>query len=184
MILDSNFSLDRYGLQVRFVNKDDAEFIVKLRTDPKLGKFLNPTDIDLEKQKKWITDYKKREKLGDDYYFIFFHNGNRIGLNRIYNINGKKTATAGSWICTPNLPFEIPLLTVVIIREIFFEILQIDIDLFDTRKENKKVIKMHNLIGAHKIFENEIDVYHYLTKDDFKKSKQKFLQYINIDLKR
>lgn len=179
MRLDKNFKLERYGLHIRLVNENDAEFIVKLRSDPKLGKFLNPTQNDVEKQKQWIKDYKIREELGLDYYFIYSHNGEKISLNRIYNINGK-TATSGSWICSPNLPFELPLLTVVIIREIFFEILKLEIDLFDTRKDNKKVIKMHYLLGAHKIHENEIDVYHYLTKDDFKNSKPKFLNYINV----
>lgn len=178
MKLESNFTVERYGLQVRLVNEGDAEYIVKLRSDPKLGMFLSVTQNDVEKQKNWIRDYKIREELCLDYYFIYFYNGQRIGVNRIYNINGK-TATSGSWICSPNLPFELPIITVVIIREIFFEILKLDIDLFDTRKGNKKVIKMHHLLGAHKIFENEVDVYHILTKEDFKISKPKFLKFIN-----
>lgn len=179
MKLDKNFQLERYGLQVMLVKEEDAEYIIQLRTDSKLGKYLNSTQNDIEKQKQWIRDYKKREEQGIDYYFIYFSKGKRIGLNRIYNINGK-TATAGSWICSPELPFEFPILTMLIIREIFFEILELDIDHFDTRKNNKKVIKMHDLLGAHKIYENDIDVFHYLTKDDFKISKPKFLKYLNL----
>lgn len=179
MNLESNFTLDRYGLKVRLVNEDDAEYIVSLRTDSKLGAFLNSTQNGIDRQKEWILDYKKREVLGTDYYFIYYHNGERIGLNRIYSIKGK-TATSGSWVCSPNLPIELPISTLVIMREIFFEILQLDIDFMDTRKDNKKVIRMHNLQGAHKIYENEIDVYHYLTTDDFKISKPKFLQYFNL----
>lgn len=181
MKFDSDYTLYRYGLTVRLVNEDDAEYILKLRTDPKLGMFLSTTQNDVEKQKQWIRDYKLREKEGTDYYFVYLHEGVRIGLNRIYNINGK-TATSGSWICSPGLPFELPLLTVVIIREIFFEILELDIDYMDTRKENKKVIKLHHLLGAHKTGENNIDVFHYLTKEDFKINKQKFLSYINVNL--
>jgi len=177
-MIDSNFNYEKYGLKVRLVNEEDSEFIIKLRTNPKLAKFLNNTQNDIEKQKEWIREYKIREKNGKDFYFLYYYKGEKIGLNRIYNINGK-VATAGSWICMPDLPYEIPWLTVVIIREIFFEILNLDIDIFDTRKKNKKVIRMHHLLGAHKIYENEIDVFHYLTKDDFKKSKPKFLQYIN-----
>jgi len=180
MKLDKNFKFDHYGLKVRFVTETDADYIVGLRTDIKLGMFLNSTQNNVEIQRQWIKEYKIREDLGLDYYFIYLYNGQRIGLNRIYNIHGK-TATSGSWICSPNLPFELPLITVVIIREIFFEILKLEIDLFDTRKNNKKVIRMHNLLGAHKIFENENDVYHYLTIDDFKKSKPKFLKYINVN---
>jgi hypothetical protein len=36
--LPNNFTLDRYGLHTLLVNEDDAEFIVNLRTDPRLSK--------------------------------------------------------------------------------------------------------------------------------------------------
>lgn len=180
MKLTKNFTLNKYGLYLRLVDESDADYILKLRTNPKLGKFLNTTKHDIYEQAKWIQDYKKREYIGTDYYFVYFYNNQRIGLNRIYNINGL-TATTGSWICSPGLPIELPLLTVVIIREIFFEILGLEIDYMATRKDNKKVIKMHHLLGAKKTGENEIDVFHSLTKQDFKKNKQKFLSYINID---
>lgn len=181
MKLDRNFQLDRYGLHIRLVTEEDAEYIVKLRTNPKLGMYLNPTKNDLASQIQWIRDYKKREELGVDYYFIYSYNGELVGVNRIYNIKDK-SATAGSWVCSQNLPFELPFLTVVIIREIFFEILQLEIDYFDTRKENKKVIRMHNILGAHKMGESDTDIYHYMTSEDFKKNKSKFLGYIGIKI--
>lgn len=179
MLLDKNFEIEKYGLHVRLVNENDAEYIVSLRTDSKLGKYLNPTQNDTENQKQWIRDYKKREELGQDYYFIYSLKEENVGVNRIYNIKDN-TATSGSWICSPNLPFEIPFLTVVIIREIFFELLQLDVDYMDTRKENKKVIRMHDILGAHKTGESDIDVFHYLTSEDFKRNKSKFLGYIGI----
>ena len=64
MKLDSNFTLNRYGLQVRLVNEDDAEYILKLRSDSKLGMFLSATQNDLEKQQQWIQNYKIKEALG------------------------------------------------------------------------------------------------------------------------
>ena len=36
-ILPSNYSINRYGLNVRFVNESDAEFIVNLRTDEQIA---------------------------------------------------------------------------------------------------------------------------------------------------
>jgi hypothetical protein len=42
--LPSNFELDRYGLHVRLVREEDAEFILSLRTDPKLSRFIHPTE--------------------------------------------------------------------------------------------------------------------------------------------
>ena len=65
--LPSDFETDRYGLHVRLVREEDAEFIVKLRTDPKLGRYIHATDNNVEKQRKWIRDYKKRENDGIQY---------------------------------------------------------------------------------------------------------------------
>lgn len=69
--LPSNFNLDKYNLQVRFVQEEDAEFITKLRTDVRLSRFIHQIEDDVEGQKKWIRDYKEREALGIDYYFIY-----------------------------------------------------------------------------------------------------------------
>jgi hypothetical protein len=179
ILLDKNFEIEKYGLNVRFVNENDSEYIIGLRTDPKLGKYLNPTHNDIENQKKWIREYKKREELGEDYYFIYSHNGENVGVNRIYKIKDK-TASSGSWICSPDLPFELPFLTLVILREIFFELLKLEVDFMDTRKENKKVIRMHLMLGSHITDESEVDVFHCLTNEDFKKNKLKFLDYIGI----
>lgn len=179
MILKKHLPLNKYGLEVRLVEEEDAQYILNLRSNPKLARFINPTQNNLDSQIQWIKGYKSRENIGKEYYFIYLKDGIKIGLNRIYNINGK-TATSGSWICSPGLSFEIPLITVVIIREIFFELLDLDIDLFDTRKDNLKVIKMHSLLGAHKIYENDLDVFHYLTKSDFQQNKNHFLRYIGI----
>jgi len=43
-----NFTTNKYGLHVRLVNEDDAEFIVKLRTNPLLSKHLHQTSQDVE----------------------------------------------------------------------------------------------------------------------------------------
>jgi hypothetical protein len=84
--LPENFTLERYGLQVRLVNEGDAEFIVALRTDPRLSRYIHETSPSIEAQKEWIGNYKKREAQGLDYYFMFSVNGLRQGVARIYDI--------------------------------------------------------------------------------------------------
>ena len=74
-ILPSNFEISKYGLHARFVIESDAEFILSLRTNPMLSRFLHSTDNDVEKQKIWIRNYKERERNGTDYYFIYDANG-------------------------------------------------------------------------------------------------------------
>ena len=62
MILDSDFSLDRYGLHVRLVNEEDAAYIVSLRSDLRLGRFLNETVNDRGLSTIEFT-YKKAKPL-------------------------------------------------------------------------------------------------------------------------
>ena len=73
--LPENFQIEKYGLSVRLVNEDDAELIIKLRTDPVLGKYIHATSPDIEQQRAWIRAYKKRESEGLEYYFIFYKDG-------------------------------------------------------------------------------------------------------------
>ena len=49
--LPSNFTLDRYGLHVRLVREEDAEFIVKLRTNEHNSRYIHDTVADVEQQK-------------------------------------------------------------------------------------------------------------------------------------
>ena len=71
MILPSDFVLHKYGLDVRFVDRQDAEFILQLRTDPIKRMYIGKTDDTLDSQLKWIDDYKLRQAQGTDYYFLY-----------------------------------------------------------------------------------------------------------------
>ena len=85
--LPEKFELDRYGLHVRLVREGDAEFIVRLRTDELLGRYIHATANDVEKQREWIKEYQKREASGKEYYFIFETSaGNPLGVYRLYEI--------------------------------------------------------------------------------------------------
>lgn len=179
--LPENFQLLRYGLSVRLVNEEDAEFILSLRNNPKLSKFINPTSGDVNQQREWIRLYKDREAKGLDYYFIYYLDEMPIGLNRIYDIDeDNNCATGGSWICTPGLPDHIPVLTLIIMREILFDELNLSIDKFDVRKKNSQVLRIHKLFGALVVSEDEIDYFLTLTKDDFNSKKKFILDLLNI----
>ena len=168
--ISRDFTLNRYNIQVRLVEETDADFILKLRTDSQLSKFLNTTDNNIEKQKEWIREYKKRELQGLDYYFIYYHEGEPIGLNRIYNIE-KERGTCGSWICQKGLSLELPVLILTIVREILFDTLNLKYDFFDVRKQNKKVIKTHLLFGAEQVNEDELDYFYVLSKENFYRNR-------------
>lgn len=178
-VLPSDFSIERYGLNVRFVNEDDADFIVKLRTNPKLARYIHSTSDSLDKQRQWIRDYKKRESEGKDYYFIYYYKGKPIGVNRIYDIHNS-WATGGSWVCVPGCDPQQSIATSMILREIMFEVLNLEEDRFDVRKGNRMVIKAHKMFGAHVIGESDIDYYFSLNKCSYLSNRQRFIEMLRL----
>ena len=175
--LPENFELDRYGLHVRLVREEDAEFIVNLRTDEKLARYLHATDGSVDKQVEWIKQYKIREAAGEDYYFIYDKDGQTIGVNRIYDIKyDQEQVTAGSWICKADGMLSI--YTIMILRDIIFDLMGAKYDYFDVRKGNKKVQRLHEMCGANKVSSDELNYYYCLTKEAYKQNKEQILKLI------
>lgn len=177
--LPSNFEVEKYGLKVRLVNEDDAEFILKLRTNEKLSRHIHPTDDDLQKQMLWIRDYKIRESEGREYYFIFIKDNKPIGVSRISNISDY-FGLGGSWLCSPdNNPVD-SMTTPFVAHDIMFNELGLAYIVFDVRKANSQVWKFHVSAGAIKIGESDIDYYFYLYKDNYFQKRDKFLKLLNV----
>lgn len=172
--LPENFELDRYGLHVRLVREEDAEFIVRLRTDSKLGHFIHSTSSDVSKQVEWIMEYRKREEKGIEYYFIFSKNGDNVGLARLYNIENDRF-TSGSWLAYSNI-IGAGVLCDIISREIAFELYPDSINYFDVRKGNRNVIRYHESYHPTQYKEDVDNVYFYLTRQNFEKYKQLYIR--------
>ena len=149
--LPANFEMDKYGVHLRLVNVCDAKFIVNLRTDPLLGRFIHDTSPNVEKQCEWIRSYKKRELAGLEYYFIFYSDNKPFGVNRLYHMEDPDRFTSGSWICLPGTSSEAVLASALIPRIIAFEMLdkKMEFGVEGCHEENKKVIKFNLMIGMH-----------------------------------
>ena len=70
--LPFDFSMEKYGLKVRLATEADTEYILSLRADKELTKFIHQTDNDAQKHLEWFKNYRIREAEGRDYYFIYF----------------------------------------------------------------------------------------------------------------
>lgn len=73
-------------------DENDSEFIIQLRNDEKISRFLPKIPDNIDGQKKWI---RGQRASGDDYYFVIFDNVNqkRIGTLSIYAIRGNEADT-------------------------------------------------------------------------------------------
>ena len=179
--LPENFKITKYGVTVRLVTEDDAEFITRLRSDERLGRFIHASNGDVEAQVKWTREYKKREQHGLDYYFIFLKDGVRYGLERIYNIDWTHLSfTTGSWICEKGTNIDDAFLTSLITNEIAYDLLGLKINIYDVRKENKHVLNFHRkIMCALQYAETELDYLFISTPETRKNSKLK--KYLEIE---
>ena len=182
-MLPSNFVLKKYGLDVRFVNTEDAQFIVDLRTDPSRSRYISYTDNSVESQIKWIKSYKEREKLGLDYYFIYSYEGIAAGVNRIYDINNNHFVH-GSWVFSDAVPPFCSLAAAIIAREIAFDTLGMDeeIDTVGIHEDNKGVIQVSKMLGVNFFGKRESDIGTFilgrLPKETFNLNKKNILKYV------
>lgn len=178
--LPKDFTTSRYGIDVRLVKIEDAEFILSLRTS-KRGQILNKTDNDLSKQIEWMKEYKVRESQGLDYYFIHYYKGEPIGVNRIYNINyDDLSCTTGSWVIKEGTEYEISLKTMLILREIIFELMNGEISYGDTRKCNKRMQRLYKLLGIDMIGETEDEYLYKSVKSKYMYGQQRIKKLIGI----
>lgn len=177
--LSSDFEMSKYGLHVRLVNESDAEFILSLRTNQELSRYLHPTENDVEKQREWIRAYKQRERAGEEYYFIYDVDGEPLGVNRIYSVRGK-VCTGGSWICRPQSDYVESIATLLFIRDLMFETLGFEKELFDVRKENRNVLRTHKMMGATITGESDIDFFFELEKEKYLNNRGRIISLLKI----
>jgi len=163
--------IEKYGIILRFAEVDDAEFILSLRTDPKLGKFISYTDPDIATQRKWIENYKKREKSGQEYYFIAEDKkGDSYGTIRLYNFD-ERSFEIGSWLFRADAPLGMAIKAHFIGFEVGFEKLQAEYCRFDIRKENTGVLRYMQDFITNLIGEDELNYYFTLSKENFYKRR-------------
>ena len=64
--------------------------------------------------------------------------------------------------------------------DLMFDQIKLDITLFDVRKINKHVWKLHKLLGAQSVGESDIDYYFTLNKETYYKNRENFINLFNL----
>lgn len=170
------FKIDKYGIRLRLAEIEDAEFILKLRLDPKLGRYLSPTNIDVNKQIEWLEKYKLKEKKNEEYYFIAEDQfQNRYGTIRLYNFKNEGFES-GSWIFANETPPNMAIKADIIGREFAFEFLQAKYCRFEVLKDNKSVIRYQLRYNPTIIGEDDTKLYFILSKEKFDIHKNRLLK--------
>lgn len=169
----------RNGIFLRLITVDDAQFILRLRTDPHLSIYISYTKPKIAYQVKWIQKYKKKEELGFEYYFIAEdQNGNKYGTIRLCNF-GAKSFEVGSWVFLPKSPFGMAVKTHMIGVETGFKMLNADYCRIRVNKKNIGVLQYLEVFKPMVIKEDTFDYYYVISKANFYFHKKR-LNVINL----
>jgi len=170
-----NIIIERYGLRVRLATVDDAEFILALRTDPRLSRHISPTKPDISVQRDWLQRYKEREAIGKEYYFIIQHKERPIGTFRLYDISGD-SFVSGSWVFSPDSPAGASILGEIICKEFAYENLGLKHNHGDVRKDNRQVLRYNLSYNPTITGEDDENVYLEFDKESFYREKEKHIK--------
>lgn len=167
-------------VDLRYVEIDDAEFILSLRLDKNKNKYLSSVGDDLEIQKEWIAAYKRREKDGSEYYYVIEERNDKrhesLGVVRLYNFK-ESSFCWGSWILKDGAPAYAAIESALnIYEEAFFSLFFLRSE-FDVRKQNMKVVNFHKRFGATIIGEDELNYYFNLEKATYINKKNKYKKF-------
>ena len=150
------------------VQKKDSEFILKLRNDKKLNKYISYVSNSLEIQEKWIENYLKREEKKLEYYFLV-QNKNNIpcGTIRIYNITYEnKKGEWGSFILNKNRPKGAYKEVIELSLNFAFEKLGLTILNLEVNRENEKAIYIYEKCGFKKIGQDKFNYFYSISRKE------------------
>lgn len=167
-------SITGRSIKLRNVTPSDADFIVKIRTNEKKGRFISATSNDVSKQKKWLEDYLTSE--GQAYFLITDLDNHPLGTVRMYDQQGESFCW-GSWVVAEDAPshcaIESALLVYMYALELGFKRAH-----FDVRKGNLSVIKFHERFGAERTGETEEDLHYAISKEQILSTLEKYKKYL------
>ncbi|CAM3457826.1 branched-chain amino acid aminotransferase [Rouxiella silvae] len=128
---------------LRFAEVEDYAFVHSLRVAPKSATFLSKVDDDPLQQKTWLTEYKKREAAGVEFYFIISRIDTQqpVGSIRVYNVDFEAgTAQVGSWILNDNKTMSAGIESILLIIEIMSD-MKMPVLIVDARKDHSTALR-------------------------------------------
>ncbi|RUT67233.1 N-acetyltransferase [Morganella morganii] len=172
------YQLQAKTIRLRFVEIDDAQFILSLRNDDNYNKYLSKTSTDIQQQKEWIKKYKIKEKNNIEYYFIIERNdGVPCGTVRVYDIKNESFCW-GSWILNQEKTATAAIESALLVYKFGFEIKKYQHCHFEVVKGNDRVISFHKKFGAKETHHDDIHFYYEILPESINKIKEKYKKYL------
>jgi RimJ/RimL family protein N-acetyltransferase len=166
-------------MHLRTAEEDDAGFILTLRLDPDLSKYIGSTDASIEKQRHWLRQKIHQE---NDYHMIIEANdASLLGVIALYHIDfEKKTFEWGRWIVKPAAPPYTALESALLCYILGFEILNLEKAVLGVMNDNVRTISFHKKFGATLVRQDSEAVWFEYTVKDFDAAKKRYSRYLMI----
>lgn len=153
------------NINLRDITVEDAEFVLSLRTDENKSRFLHKTDPDLQKQIEYIRSYIGRD---DQWYFIITDkSGRQLGTVRIYDVINNDDFCWGSWLIINDAPRTTAMESALLIYDYAFGKLGFTKCHFDVRRGNVRVQRFHDMMGARRVGETDLDILYEYSRDEY-----------------
>ena len=133
------------AFRLRPVANGDAAFIVKLRSDPALQRWLHAGAADAPAQRDWLAAYYQRP---DDFYFVIESraDGAPQGLIAVYDLDRTaRSAEWGRWVLLPGSLAAVE--SAWLVYRFAFELLALQSLHCRTVADNQAVVSFHDSCG-------------------------------------
>jgi len=146
--------IEKYGIILQQLTKEDIELVRNWRNDPKISKHMSFRNyITPQMQEAW---FESINSSGADFYFIIKHGVNRVGLANIKNVSwSDKTGEAGLFIYEDNyLSSLFPFQVICTLNDFAFYELELNFLTAHMLKNNQIAIRFNKRLG-YIILENQ-----------------------------
>lgn len=142
-----SLSIEGFRYRLRPIARSDAAFVVGLRRDPELGRYLHRTSDRVADQEAWLEAYFERP--GDHYFVVEeIRSGEAVGTVGLYDSDGRR-AEWGRWLIRKDAPAAVE--SALLVYRAAFEGLGLEEVYCRTVAENAKVVSFHDSSGAARV---------------------------------
>lgn len=136
-----NISVEGFAFRLRPICDTDAPFVVELRSNPQLNRYIHSNSSKIEDQLRWFSDYYERE--GDFYFVVESLDGTPEGLISIYELDKSALcAEWGRWVMKPESLAAVE--SVFLMYRAAFERLGLKMVYSRTVADNSRVVSFHD----------------------------------------
>ena len=129
-------------VNLRSVTVNDAAFILQIRNNPEISRFLPPLKVTIEQQQQWI---EKQRNDNDSYYFLMEDkDGNPIGTTSVYDIKNGDAETGR--LCSLGAPSS-NVEACMMLHDFCFNIIGLTTLHIWVYEDNKPVINLNHSLG-------------------------------------